>query len=288
MCTRTKAQHCSKCHFSSVWLCQQSSWSRNSSDVCPSVRGIDYLWTYYMDCFQSLNVGCLGPYARTFFNYKQYIFRFFYEMFSLTWDAMGAKVQNATPSTNRSRKLTLLNISSEWSPQNYVCDCCEWNLKTLNFNDFWLVSFTWDPIRLKMSKHCQNAVDVLNLSPELVLKGYGVEHYLKLIHVWWGTVWELDLNSNSFILQQWVFHTSQKIASCHTYCSCQAERQGPWTSCWCVSFVHQVYITFSILFTPLSLTPSYLLHIVLLYWPGDISSINTVFIYLLYYLMYSK
>ncbi len=43
--------------FSSAWLCQQSSWNRNSSVVRPpslrpSVCGIDYLWSYCMDFFQ--------------------------------------------------------------------------------------------------------------------------------------------------------------------------------------------------------------------------------------------
>ncbi len=35
-------------------------------------------------------------------------------------------------------------------------------------------------------------IDVLNLNPELALKGYVLENDLKLIDAWWGTVWELD------------------------------------------------------------------------------------------------
>ncbi len=82
--------------FSSAWLCQQSAWNRNSSVVRPSVCGIDYHWSYCMDFFHILVVASHGPYAQTFFFF--FIFEekkfFFYEYFSfsLTWDPMGAHV----------------------------------------------------------------------------------------------------------------------------------------------------------------------------------------------------
>ncbi len=81
--------------FSSAWLCQQSSWNRNSSVVRLSVCGIDYLWSYCMDFFQILVVASPGPYAQTFFSFlKKKKFWIFYKYFSfsLTWDPMGAKI----------------------------------------------------------------------------------------------------------------------------------------------------------------------------------------------------
>ncbi len=50
-----------------AWLCQQSSWNRNSSVVRPSVYCVDYLGTLCTDFFQILVVASPGPYAQTFF-----------------------------------------------------------------------------------------------------------------------------------------------------------------------------------------------------------------------------
>ncbi len=63
--------------ISSAWLCQQSSWNRNSSVVRrsssalrpSSVCGIDYLWSYCMDFFQILVVASPGPYLQMFFSF---------------------------------------------------------------------------------------------------------------------------------------------------------------------------------------------------------------------------
>ena len=46
-------------------------------------------------------------------------------------------------------------------------------------------------------------------------------------------MWELTLDFNWFSQQQWVLENWQ----CHANCSCQAERQGPWTSCFKQQFV---------------------------------------------------
>ncbi len=81
--------------FSSARLCQQSSWNRNSSVVPPSLCVINYLWTYWMDCFQILVLAFAGPYAQTYFEFlKKKTNSIFYEYFSfsLTWDPMGAKI----------------------------------------------------------------------------------------------------------------------------------------------------------------------------------------------------
>ncbi len=55
--------------FSSAWLCQQSSWNRNSSVIRPSVCGIDYLWSYCMNWFQISVVASPGPYAQMLFEF---------------------------------------------------------------------------------------------------------------------------------------------------------------------------------------------------------------------------
>ncbi len=98
------------CHFSSAWLCQQSSWNRNSSVVrrTSSFYGIDYyLWSYCMDFFQISVVASPGRYAQTFFFFffffifEIYIYIYIfceYFSFSLTWDPMGAKTSKRYPS----------------------------------------------------------------------------------------------------------------------------------------------------------------------------------------------
>ena len=57
-----------------------------------------------------------------------------------------------------------------------------------------------------------------------------------MLHVyilpWWP--WKINIKITQFwkAYFAWVFNTSlQKIAICHINCSCQAERQGSWTSC---------------------------------------------------------
>ena len=47
-------------------------------------------------------------------------------------------------------------------------------------------------------------------------------------------MWELTHDFSCISLQQWVDTNSAEncyLSFCHTNCSCQAERQGPWTSC---------------------------------------------------------
>ncbi len=69
--------------FSSAWLCQQSSWNQNSSVVRRTsyVRGIDYLWSYCMDCFQISVVASPGPYAQTFCHFLKNFFFWFFRIF---------------------------------------------------------------------------------------------------------------------------------------------------------------------------------------------------------------
>ncbi len=73
--------------FSSAWLCQQSSYNRNSSVVRrPSVCGIDYLWSYCIDFFQISVVASplghmpRGPYAQRKMKKKSF-FDFFMNIF---------------------------------------------------------------------------------------------------------------------------------------------------------------------------------------------------------------
>ncbi len=54
--------------------------------IRPSVCGIDYLWSYCMDCVQILVVTSPGPYAQNCFSFLKKK-----KSFSLTWDPMEAK-----------------------------------------------------------------------------------------------------------------------------------------------------------------------------------------------------
>ncbi len=84
--------------FLAAWLCQQSSWNRNSS-VRPFVvrPSVSQLSLNLMHGFLS-NFSCGFPWAirsDVFFNFwKKNVFLIFYEYFSfsLTWDHMGAKI----------------------------------------------------------------------------------------------------------------------------------------------------------------------------------------------------
>ncbi len=50
---------------------------RPSAVVHPSVCGIDYIWSYCMDCFQISVVASPGPYAQTFKKKKFFFFLIF-------------------------------------------------------------------------------------------------------------------------------------------------------------------------------------------------------------------
>ncbi len=86
---------------------------------------------------------------------QNFFFLFFYEYFSFssTWDPMGVKISKRYSSyklqiTAKSFQ-TSPEFSSQWFSQNYVWDF--WNSENWNFNDFFFVSLTWDPMGAKIS-----------------------------------------------------------------------------------------------------------------------------------------
>ncbi len=68
-----KSRYASTTDFSSVWLCLQRSWNRNSSDFRQaSVYDVDYLWTSRTDFFQILGVAWPGLNVRTFLEFLKW------------------------------------------------------------------------------------------------------------------------------------------------------------------------------------------------------------------------
>ncbi len=87
--------------FSSAWLCQQSSWNRNSSIVRLWHRLSLKLLHGFLSNFSCGFPWAICPDGLFVFEKKIKILNFYeYFSFSLTWDPIGAKLQNATPPSN--------------------------------------------------------------------------------------------------------------------------------------------------------------------------------------------
>ncbi len=122
--------------FSSAWLCQQSSWNRNSSVVRPSaIRLWHRLSLKILHGFLS-NVSCYFPWAispEVFWTLE-----FFYEYFSisLTWDPTGANISKRYSSFKSLSNLfkPCLNFLLRGPQNGTVLDF--WNFELTFFRDF--------------------------------------------------------------------------------------------------------------------------------------------------------
>ncbi len=127
--------------FSSAWLCQQSSWNRNSFVIRPSsICGIDYLSHHCMDFFQILVVASLCHMNRLVFIFEKNFFwgGFFYEyfLFSLTRGSKLSKRYSSLKPLLNPFKLFLKFLLSG-SHKTTVLDY--WNLEYLIFHVFFFL-----------------------------------------------------------------------------------------------------------------------------------------------------
>ena len=134
--------------FSSAWLCQQSSWNRNSSVVRPSVTQLSLnlmrLFLY--------NFGCCFPWAIRP-DVCFWIFETFgiFEILKIEILTFFFVFVNMGPKERENFKMLLLlqivaesfhtfpEFSSQWSSQNYVWNF--WNFEFPIFNEFFFRKF---------------------------------------------------------------------------------------------------------------------------------------------------
>ncbi len=107
------------------------------SSVRPSVRpssvcGIDYLWSYCMDCFQISVVAFPGSYAQKFF--FDFLGFFFFVFVNMGPYGSQNFKRLLLPQITFESFQTLSEISSQWSSQKFCFGF--WNFEFLIFYDF--------------------------------------------------------------------------------------------------------------------------------------------------------
>ncbi len=127
--------------FSSAWLCQQSSWNRNSSVVCRPSSSLLNPSKPFLKFLLS------GPDKSTVLDFWNFEFLIFQEFcsFSLTWDPMGDKTSkrySSLKSLLTPFKL-FLNFLLIGPHKGIVLDF--WNFEFLIFHDFFFVFVHIEP-----------------------------------------------------------------------------------------------------------------------------------------------